>query len=254
MRPISPLSSVVHSVLAVLRLERLTLGYCTATLEVMFARISSSLRGWLALAALLVVTGRAAAGDADALLLDRPATNWMPEALPVGNGRLGARLFGGVKTEHLLLNEDTLWSGRPDATRTPALADAMPELRRLLAAGRIPEANALIGKIGPCQRDHFGAYQPLGDLYLDFPDHSGKPEGYRRELDLTTDQRIPAYATGKGGDPELEALLFHYERYLLAASSRPGGLPADLQGLWNGSRQSAWDRDYHTDINLEMNY
>ena len=55
-------------------------------------------------------------------------------------------------------------------------------------------------------------------------------------------------------DPELEALLFQYGRYLLISSSRPGGLPANLQGLWNDSNTPAWHSDYHSNINVEMNY
>jgi alpha-L-fucosidase 2 len=55
-------------------------------------------------------------------------------------------------------------------------------------------------------------------------------------------------------DPELEALFFQYGRYLLISSSRPGGLPANLQGLWNDSNSPEWHCDYHSNINVEMNY
>lgn len=55
-------------------------------------------------------------------------------------------------------------------------------------------------------------------------------------------------------DPEMEALLFQYGRYLLISSSRPGGLPANLQGLWNDTNTPAWHSDYHSNINIEMNY
>jgi alpha-L-fucosidase 2 len=58
----------------------------------------------------------------------------------------------------------------------------------------------------------------------------------------------------KGGDPELEALLFQYGRYLLISCSRPGGLPANLQGLWNDSNDPPWHSDYHANINVQMNY
>jgi alpha-L-fucosidase 2 len=69
---------------------------------------------------------------------------------------------------------------------------------------------------------------------------------------LATDARLQAY-TAKGGDPELEAQLFQYGRYLLASSSR-GALPANLQGLWNNSLTPPWNSDYHTNINIQMNY
>lgn len=72
-------------------------------------------------------------------------------------------------------------------------------------------------------------------------------------LALPTDQRLAAYAQG-GKDPGLEQLMFQYGRYLLASCSRPGGLPANLQGLWNDSNTPAWASDYHSNINIQMNY
>ncbi|MFG6490573.1 glycoside hydrolase N-terminal domain-containing protein [Roseateles sp. BYS78W] len=69
---------------------------------------------------------------------------------------------------------------------------------------------------------------------------------------LTTDARLAAY-TQHGGDPELEALYFQYGRYLLVSSSRDS-LPANLQGLWNDALQPPWNSDYHSNINLQMNY
>ncbi len=55
-------------------------------------------------------------------------------------------------------------------------------------------------------------------------------------------------------DPQIEALLFQFGRYLLISSSRKGGLPANLQGLWNDSNTPPWRGDYHSNINIEMNY
>ncbi|MCU6480095.1 glycosyl hydrolase family 95 catalytic domain-containing protein [Arthrobacter sp. A2-55] len=68
-----------------------------------------------------------------------------------------------------------------------------------------------------------------------------------------TDLRLLAYGGG-GEDPSLEQTMFTYGRYLLIGSSRPGGLPANLQGLWNDSNSPAWASDYHTNINIQMNY
>jgi alpha-L-fucosidase 2 len=68
----------------------------------------------------------------------------------------------------------------------------------------------------------------------------------------TIDERVEHYQPG--GDPELLATLFHYGRYLLIASSRPGGLPANLQGIWNHDNNPPWHSDYHTNINIQMNY
>lgn len=72
-------------------------------------------------------------------------------------------------------------------------------------------------------------------------------------LALPTDARLRKYATG-GIDPDLEETMFQYGRYLLISCSRPGGLPANLQGLWNNSNSPAWASDYHNNINIQMNY
>lgn len=71
---------------------------------------------------------------------------------------------------------------------------------------------------------------------------------------LPTDARLAALKKNKERDPQLETLLFQYGRYLTIASSRQGGLPANLQGKWNNSNNPPWRCDYHTDINLQMNY
>ncbi|MBX3015733.1 MAG: glycoside hydrolase family 95 protein [Caldilineaceae bacterium] len=109
----------------------------------------------------------------------QPATQWV-EALPIGNGRLGAMVFGGVATEQLQLNEDTLWSGAPRQWNTPGAQAALPALRAAIQAGDYlaadRQAKALQGAFTQ-------SYQPLGDLYLHFA-HGARPTAYRRELDL----------------------------------------------------------------------
>ncbi len=80
---------------------------------------------------------------------------------------------------------------------------------------------------------------------------SGVPAPSQRSL--PTDRRLAAYRDG-AQDPELEALLFQFGRYLLASCSRTNGLPANLQGLWNDSNNPAWHSDYHNNINVQMNY
>jgi len=72
-------------------------------------------------------------------------------------------------------------------------------------------------------------------------------------LALPTDERLKKYSSG-GKDPDLEEIMFQYGRYLLVSCSRPGGLPANLQGLWNNSNTPPWASDYHSNINLQMNY
>ena len=72
-------------------------------------------------------------------------------------------------------------------------------------------------------------------------------------LALNTEQRLAAYREGKP-DPDIEEMLFQYARYLMISSSRPGDLPATLQGVWNPYNWPPWRSDYHTDVNVEMNY
>ena len=98
----------------------------------------------------------------------------------MGNGRLGAMVFGDPLRERLALNEDTLWSGGPTNWNNPDAKTWLPKVREAVFAGRYAEADALTKKMqGPYNQ----SYQPLGDLLLDF-DVPGKVEGYRRELDL----------------------------------------------------------------------
>ena len=113
------------------------------------------------------------------LWYEKPAAAWV-EALPIGNGRLGAMVFGDPLRERLALNEDTLWSGGPTDWNNPDAKTWLPKVREAVFAGRYAEADALTKKMqGPYNQ----SYQPLGDLLLDF-DVAGKVEGYRRELDL----------------------------------------------------------------------
>ena len=360
----------------------------------------------------------------------QPAQMWN-DALPVGNGKLGAMIFGGVAREDLQLNEDSLWEGyKRDADNTNALA-ALPEIRRLLFANQDDEATKLIGDTMMGVPYRIRSYQPLGDLWIGFPgitnvknyrrsldlndgiasvryqigddtftrevfasypdqviavlitcDHPGKinlelsmsreldaksfvdttngpwprivlrgqimaqyptdpkpipamrfegetlvmpiggtistsenslvisnadkvvlliagatdywgddPETVCREnlknaavksfaelqqrheqdyqslfkhvdLDLgsnpaaeklPTDERLKNFAAGTN-DPGLFSLYFQYGRYLLMSSSRPGSLPANLQGIWNCEPHAAWNSDYHCNINIQMNY
>lgn len=362
-----------------------------------------------------------------------PATDWEREALPIGNGALGAMVFGTVASERLQFNEKTLWTGGPGSAqgydhgdwRTPrpgavqAVQDDLDQVRRLA-----PEAVA--ARLGQ-PRVGFGAYQTFGDLRLDLADPP-TADGYRRALDLDdavatvaytdqgvrrhreffasypngvivgrlfadrpglvsctlryssprtdftavaaggrltvrgtladnglrfeaqvqvrttggtvtcgadgtltvteadsawfvlaagtdyadshphyrgadphaavtaavdrasghtyealkarhtadhralfgrvaldigqsstadipTDRLLASYTGGTGpADRALEALFFQYGRYLLIASSRPGSLPANLQGVWNRSTTPPWSADYHVNINLQMNY
>jgi len=321
-----------------------------------------------------------------------PARDWEKQALPIGNGRLGGKVFGGVERDQVQLNEDSLWTGDGNPSgnyRTmgayQTLGDLHIELagqgdhegyRRQLdirqalasvsysacgvryrreyfvshpaqvmvirltadAPGRHTGAVRLADGHGAkvvAERDrltcsgklnngllyetqvkvlHSGGAVKAGDGAVAFtgadsvtillgagtnyladhrkkyrrePPHkrvtaqlraaAAKPYGALRaahvrdhqglfnRVDLVTgatepkaallptDERLAAYKKG-AADPELESLYFQYGRYLLIGSSRPGGLPANLQGLWNRSNSPPWHSDYHTNINIQMNY
>lgn len=349
------------------------------------------------------------------------------QALPVGNGRLGGMVFGGVPHERIQLNEDSLWSGGPQDADNPDALPYLPEIRRLLFAGRYTEAQQLTYEKLVCKgagsgqgngaKVAYGSYETLGDLRLSFDhtdfsdyvrdldldtaiarvryrsgdaqytrevftsapdqvlvvrltcdrpgrlsftatlrreenaattveaenalamrgrlfegkgmqfvarllvlpqggqisttadalhvegvdavtllltaatDYSGKPHEsvsqaqleaaakkgfetlrrahvrdyqrlfHRVTLDLgksaaadqPTDARLEAVQNG-ADDPNLTALYFQYGRYLLISSSRPGSLPANLQGIWAETIQTPWNGDYHHNINDQMNY
>jgi hypothetical protein len=122
----------------------------------------------------------------------RPAGKWV-EALAVGNGRLGAMVFGGIERERLQLNEDTLWAGGPyDPTNPEALA-ALPEARRLIFDGQYREANRLIGEKMMARPLRQMPYQTVGDLLLAFREVRSVAN-YRRDLNLDTGLARVTYA------------------------------------------------------------
>ncbi|MCB8932899.1 MAG: glycoside hydrolase family 95 protein [Chthonomonadaceae bacterium] len=350
----------------------------------------------------------------------QPAANWN-EALPIGNGRIGAMVFGGAAEERLQLNDDTLWEGAPKDRVNPKALAALPEVRRLIFEGKNEEARALADQAMMGVPPRIDSYQTLGDLHVRFADgavsgsyertldldralatvQSGgltrtafasaaddvivlnlqatlggsfsaevemdRPENFKTEpfgndglrmagqagdkgarydallrvkieggtitgaanslriqgaksatvyltsktdydrrhpgvplkrdrmkacedtlakamakpyaklvsdhvrehqrlfrrvsldlgsnelANLPTDERLKAVQAGKS-DPALEALYFQYGRYLLMSSSRPGDMPANLQGIWCQDLKAPWNADYHTNINLQMNY
>ena len=112
------------------------------------------------------------------------------QALPLGNGRLGAMVFGNVNTERIQLNENSLWMGGPRDTNNPDALTHLPEVRRLLFAGMPVEAYAVAEKHSMGRPFRLESYQTLGDLRLTF-DHEGTPADYRFELDIDCAYRAP---------------------------------------------------------------
>lgn len=107
------------------------------------------------------------------------------EALAIGNGRLGAMVFGGIEKERIQLNEDTLWAGGPYDPSNPNALEALPEVRRLIFEGEYRKAHELIDKKILAIPRRQMQYQPVGDLLLTFPDNNSV-SNYRRDLNLDT--------------------------------------------------------------------
>jgi len=124
------------------------------------------------------------------------AADWN-EALPIGNGNMGAMVFGGVPQERLQLNESTIWTGKPRSYAHPGAVKYLSQIRELLQEMRRCERAGDLKKAREWQLKaeelamkeflsiplHEASYQPMGELYIDFPDHT-QVDGYRRELDL----------------------------------------------------------------------
>lgn len=110
-----------------------------------------------------------------------PASDWL-KALPVGNGRLGAMIFGALPTERLQLNEESLWAGHRRSTVNPAALEHLDEVRKLLFAGRHQEAEQIAEAHLFGEPRRMKPYQTMGDLWLTFEGHEGVT-GYQRRLD-----------------------------------------------------------------------
>ena len=144
---------------------------------------------------------RAPASDHPLLPLDATrqarqagTAEWV-RALPVGNGRLGAMVFGGVVHERLQLNEDTLWAGRPYDPVNPDAKEALPDVRRLIAERKYADAAKLASAKVMSRPLAQMPYQTVGDLALTFPQVDAV-ENYRRDLDLTTATAHVSYTSG----------------------------------------------------------
>ncbi|HWY30956.1 MAG TPA: glycoside hydrolase family 95 protein [Candidatus Acidoferrum sp.] len=121
---------------------------------------------------------------------DRPANDFT-ESSPMGNGRLGAMMFGGIDEERIVLNESSVWSGAPQEADRPDAYKVLPEIQRLLLEGKNTEAEAFVDANFTCQGPgsggtQYGCYQVLGNLHLSFTgsDTNAVVTGYRRQLDL----------------------------------------------------------------------
>lgn len=130
------------------------------------------------------------------LWYSQPAAEWL-EASPVGNGRLGAMLYGGVDTDRIALNEITLWSGQFDENQEkPFGKEKLADLRKLFFDGKLAEGNRIASEHLKGNYSSFGTHLPLGDLKLNFVHPNGQLSGYRRELNIENAVGAVAYKVG----------------------------------------------------------
>ena len=128
------------------------------------------------------------------LWYDRPAQNWN-EALPIGNGRLGAMVFGNVAAERLQLNEETIWAGRPNNNANPEALEYLSKVRQLVWEGKYKEAQDMATKHVQSNTNHGMPFQPFGDLYIHFPGQGGYTD-YQRTLSLDSAVASTRYTAG----------------------------------------------------------
>jgi alpha-L-fucosidase 2 len=145
-------------------------------------KIQDTLTSFSALVCFCFFTNNGQAQDARKLFYDTPAIKWT-EALPVGNGSLGAMVFGGVTEEHIQFNEETLWAGKPHDYAHKGASKYLAEIRQLLADGKQLEAQKLAQKEFMSVPIKQVPYQPFGDLYIAFKGHENYTD-YQRELDI----------------------------------------------------------------------
>lgn len=168
------------------------------------------------------VTADATPPDAKWILwYQQPANNWN-EALPLGNGHLGAMVFGTIPNERIQFNEYTVWTGHPRSYANPGASEHLPEIRKLLLEGKQKQAEDLAGKEFMSIPLGQMAYQLCGDLWFDFRGLE-KVSNYRRWLDLDTATQTTEYEAD-GVKFRREVIISHPERalFLRISADKPG--------------------------------
>ena len=191
--------------------------------------------------------------DPSALIwFDEPAEKW-EEALPVGNGRLGAMIFGGIEEEEIQLNEETYWSGGPYSTTKKGGAEVLPEIQELIFAGERAEAHLLFSDhlLGyPVEQQK---YQALGSIHL-FDKNKGEAENYARWLDLKSGLAVTEY-TQDGISFKREVFASPLDQVIMIriSADKPGSinLKAGLRGIRNGAHSNYATDNYTLSYNGE---
>jgi len=143
----------------------------------------------------IVCAGQLGADSSLVMWYETPARHFT-QSLPLGNGRLGMMVFGGIDKDRVVLNEESLWSGSPAENNRPNAHKQLPEIRRLLLEGRNDEAERQVNQTFTCKGEGsghgkganapFGCYQVLGNLSLEFETDPNAVTEYHRQLDLST--------------------------------------------------------------------
>ena len=153
-----------------------------------------SLKTITTIAAALTVSAAAFAAhpaDHHRLWYDKPAQVWT-EALPLGNGRLGAMVYGNPAQEQIQLNEETIWAGRPNNNANPEALEWIPKIRHLVFEGKYKEAQDMATAHVKSKTNQGMPFQPFGDLRISFPGHSRYTD-YYRELSLDSAKTVVKY-------------------------------------------------------------
>jgi alpha-L-fucosidase 2 len=165
---------------------------------------------------------------------DKPATQWMTHALPIGNGRIGGMVFGGIASERVQFNEKSLWSGGPgewpqyDSGNKPGGAENIKRIQQLLREDKVAEAEELVKQHLGVELRAFGAYQTFGDVIIESTGHPAdvsQVTNYRRELDIG--QSVARVHYELGGATFERAYFVSYPDQVMVVrytSSRPGSI------------------------------
>ena len=129
------------------------------------------------------------------LWYNQPSGSTWENALPIGNGRLGAMIYGNVETETVQLNEHTLWSGGPNRNDNPLALDSLGEIRKLIFEGNQKEAERMANRIILSKKSHGQMFEPAGELHMVFNGHENFTN-YYRELDIKKAVARTSYKVG----------------------------------------------------------
>jgi len=186
----------------------------------------------IGLISLISFTGKAQNMKNLSLWYDAPASEWMTEALPIGNGYMGAMFFGGIEKEQIQFSEGSLWSGGPGSNPDynfgirEGASEYLPQVRELLDEGKLSKSNRLANKEltgiihkerGGSEFGDYGSQQTMGDLFISV-DNKGKVSDYKRELDISNGEgRVSYKVNGKKylrtffGSYTAKAMVYRFE-------------------------------------------